>query len=119
MIPHLHRVHHQSDYSQDFSGATWIDHCECGATRDATRSPAGTHYDDWDGGDLKTLRLAEFKKRALRATQFASLSHGAANEIPGFREAIEALPDRRRLARLPGDVRVFIETQLALIEGGC
>ncbi len=62
--------------------------------------------------------LAEFKERALRALRDANLHHGATDEVPGLRAAIEMLPDRAGLARLPGDVRTFLETNLALVRGG-
>jgi hypothetical protein len=65
----------------------------------------------------KEQRLEEYRRRALRAIDHANALHGDQDEIAGLRDALLALPDRTLLSRLPGDVRVFIETQLALIEG--
>lgn len=64
----------------------------------------------------QSRELEELRGRALRALQ--SSSHPSDDEIVGLREAVDALPDRTKLSRLPGEVRVFIETQLAMIQGG-
>jgi hypothetical protein len=61
--------------------------------------------------------LEELRGRALRALQSGSLPRPS-DEMDGLREAIEALPDPTKLSRLPGEARVFIETQLAMIKGG-
>jgi len=62
--------------------------------------------------------LDEFRARAIRAIGDANLHHGADEEVSGLRAALESLPDRALLDRLPPDIRVYIEVQFAMIKGG-
>jgi hypothetical protein len=57
--------------------------------------------------------LEEFKGRAVHAIMAMRMAYN----LPHIRAAVEALPDRAKLSWLPGDVRMFIETNLALIKG--
>lgn len=67
--------------------------------------------------DLYDVKLAGFKASSLGAINSANHHHGSENEVAGLREAIEALPNRDRLAGLPADIRLFIEQELAMLEG--
>lgn len=41
------------------------------------------------------------------------------HQVPGYREAVLALPDRRLLRGLPMEVRSFLERELDALEPGC
>jgi hypothetical protein len=76
------------------------------------RMPDGTEEIVHERCFRQTRELEAFKARFARgASRFDAT-------VPGLREAVEALPDRRQLSRLSGEVRVYIETQFALIKEG-
>jgi hypothetical protein len=55
--------------------------------------------------------MEDVRAAMLRAIASADVTHGVENEIPGLRAAIEAWPDRRLFARLPAEVKAFLEKE--------
>lgn len=57
-------------------------------------------------------RVEDVRAAMLQAIARADVTHGVENEIPGLRAAIEAWPDRSLSARLPAEVKAFLEKEL-------
>jgi len=73
---------------------------------------------DVPDGKLAAERSAveDMKARMIRAMDEANRRRGREHEVPGLREAIQALPDRGAAARLPAEVRSFLEREIEEIE---
>lgn len=59
------------------------------------------------------MTVADLKVTMLAALEGANRGHGDEPEMRGLRQAIEALPDRAAMHRLPAEVRQFMEQQLS------
>lgn len=57
-------------------------------------------------------RLEDLRRRFRRAAASASEAMGSENAIHGLLDAVEALPDRTLLRRLPFEVRNLVEFEL-------
>lgn len=60
------------------------------------------------------MTIAELKIKLLEAAESADVSHGVAERPPGFMEAIEALPDLAKFAkvRMSSEIHAFLIREL-------
>ncbi len=63
--------------------------------------------------------LEVLQRILLHSIALANSIVGPEHQVPGYREAVLALPNRRLLRGLPMEVRSFIEREIDALEPGC